>query len=403
MGLCAAPRDPERAGGAPVLTVMQIIPTLDAGGAERTTVDIAGAIFAAGGKALVVSEGGRLEAELSQTGADLIKLPVASKNPVTILKNAARLETIIRERGVSVVHARSRAPAWSALFAARAMKVPFLTTYHGAYNAKTPWKKFYNSIMASGDLVIANSQYTADQIAKAYKTKPGRLVVIPRGTDFSAFDREIISGGRVAAMKASWGLAGHAGPILILPGRLTRWKGQLVLVEAMRLLKEQGRLHDLAAVLAGDDQGRTEYRAEVEAAIQAAGLEDRIVLAGHIEDMPAAYAASSIMVSASTDPEAFGRVAVEAAAMGLPVIASDHGGARETVIVEPENARTGWRVPPGDPQALANAIRAVLELPEEERIAIGIAAAAFVRRRYSVQAMCRATLQAYLRVVDAPR
>lgn len=383
-----------------MLTVLQVIPALDAGGAERTTVDIAGAIVAAGGKSIVVSQGGRLEGELLVTGSDLIKLPVASKNPLTILRNAGRIETIIRERNVSVVHARSRAPAWSAFLAARAMRIPFVTTYHGAYKSSGPIKKFYNSIMAAGDFVIANSQYTADQIMAAYKTRKTKLIVIPRGTDFSAFDREQVTPERIAAMKAASGLGDHKGPIVILPGRLTRWKGQLVLVEAMRLLREEGRLWGAAAVLAGDAQGRDNYQIEIELAIQSADLIDRVRIAGHVEDMPAAYAASTLAISASTEPEAFGRIAVEAAAMGLPVIASDHGGARETVIVEPENARTGWRVPPGDARALANAIAAALEMPASERTAIGIAGAAYVRRRFSVQAMCRSTLQVYLRAVD---
>ncbi len=168
----------------------------------------------------------------------------------------------------------------------------------------------------------------------------------------------------------------------------------------MRLLKDEGRLWGAAAVLAGDAQGRDGYEGEIEAAIEAADLSERVRIVGHVEDMPAAYAASTLAVSASTEPEAFGRIAVEAAAMGLPVIAADHGGARETVIVEPENARTGWRVAPGDAGALANVIAAALEMPASERTAIGIAGAAFVRRRFSVQAMCRATLQVYLRAVD---
>jgi glycosyltransferase involved in cell wall biosynthesis len=386
-----------------MLTVLQIIPALDTGGAERTTIDVAGAIIAGGGRALVVSEGGRLESELSQTGAELIRLPVASKNPLTMLRNAGRLKKIIRERKVSVIHARSRAPAWSARLAARAMRIPFLTTYHGAYRAGGPLKKFYNSIMASGDLVIANSQYTADQIAAAYKTKPEKLVVIPRGTDFSAFDPERVAPERVTAVKTAWGLGAHDGAIVLLPGRLTRWKGQLVLVAAFRLLKEEGRLGSAAAVLAGDDQGRTEYRAEIDQAIAAAGLKDRVRIVGHVEDMPAAYAAATLVVSASIEPEAFGRIAVEAAAMSVPVIASDHGGARETVVIEPDNARTGWRVPPGDPAALAAALASALALAPAELTAIGIAGAAFVRRRFSVQAMCRATIETYLRVVGVPR
>jgi glycosyltransferase involved in cell wall biosynthesis len=386
-----------------MMTVLQVIPSLEAGGAERTTIDIAGAIQSAGGRALVASQGGRLEAELIQCGAELIRLPVAAKDPVTILLNAGRLESIIRERKVALIHARSRAPAWSALLAARAARIPFLTTYHGAYKASGPLKKFYNSVMAAGDLVIANSQYTADEIAKVYKIQPSRLVVIPRGTDFKAFERERIAPGRIAALKSEWALGAHQGPLLLLPGRLTRWKGQLVLIEALTLLKAAGQLGGAAAVLAGDAKDHEDYRAEIARGVADAGLETRVRIVGHVADMPAAYAAATLVVSPATEPEAFGRVAVEASAIGVAVIASDQGGARETVVTEPENARTGWRVKPGDARALADAIGAALELPAAELTAIGIAGAAFVRRHYSLQAMCRATLETYLRALDERR
>lgn len=383
-----------------MLTILQVIPGLDAGGAERTTIDVAGAVTAAGGKALVASAGGRLEAELAEMGGELIRLPAGSKNPLTILANAGRLEKIIRERKVSVIHARSRAPAWSAFFAARSMKIPFITTYHGAYKAGGWLKRQYNGVMAAGTMVIANSEFTGAEIAKAYKLDKKRIAVIPRGTDFSAFDRSKITLERVLELKAQWGLAGFRGPIILLPGRLTRWKGQLVFIEALAQLKRAGRLSDAMAVLAGDAQGRDAYVEEMKLAIEGAELQNRVKIVGHIEDMPTAYAASTLVVSASTEPEAFGRVIVEASAMGLPVIATDHGGARETVIAAPPEQITGWLTPPGDAGALAGAIGAALALTPQERAAMGARGAAYVKRRYSREAMCRATLQVYLRVID---
>jgi glycosyltransferase involved in cell wall biosynthesis len=382
------------------LTVLQVIPRLDAGGAERTTIDIAGAITAAGGKALVVSQGGRMEGELNAAAAELIRLPVASKNPITILQNAARLERIVREHGVSVIHARSRAPAWSAFLASRALKVPLVTTYHGAYQAGGRLKRFYNSVMTSGEIVIANSDFTAERISGAYDLPKSRISVIPRGTDFNVFDPEAVAPERIAALKAAWGLAGHEGPLILLPGRLTRWKGQLVLIEAMRLIKEQQGLLGAVAVLAGDPQGREDYRQEVESAIDASGLRSAVRIVGHVHDMPAAYAAASVVVSASTEPEAFGRVMVEAGAMCRPVIATDHGGARETVITEPPDIVTGWLIKPGDPAGLAETIIRALSLPPEEKAAMGARGRAYARRRFSREAMCRATLQVYLRVID---
>lgn len=382
------------------LTILQVIPDLDAGGAERTTIDIAGAITAAGGTALVASEGGRLEGELQAMGGELIRLPVASKNPLTILSNAVKLEKIIRERNVSVIHARSRAPAWSAFFAARATKIPFVTTYHGAYKAGGWLKKQYNGVMAAGALVIANSEFTGEAIAKAYKIEKKRIAVIPRGTDFTAFDKSKITLERVLEMKAKWGLAGYRGPIILLPGRLTRWKGQLVLIEALGQLKHEGRLGDAMAVLAGDAQGREAYVEEVKLAIKGAEVQTRVKIVGHEADMPTAYAAASLVVSASTEPEAFGRVMVEASAMGVPVIATDHGGARETIIASPPEQITGWLTPPGDARALGDAIGAALALSPQERADMGARGQAYVRRRYSREAMCRATLQVYLRVID---
>ncbi len=201
-------------------------------------------------------------------------------------------------------------------------------------------------------------------------------------------------------MKARWGLAGYRGQIILLPGRMTRWKGQLVFIEALGQLKREGKLGDAMAVLAGDAQGREAYVAEVKLAIQGAELGNRVKIVGHEADMPAAYAASSLVVSASTDPEAFGRVMVEASAMGVPVIATDHGGARETIIASPPEQITGWLTPPGDAAALADAIGKALALTPQERSEMGERARAYVRRRYSREAMCRATLQVYLRVVD---
>jgi glycosyltransferase involved in cell wall biosynthesis len=381
------------------LTILQVIPELDAGGAERTTIDIAAAVKAAGGTAIVVSEGGRLEGELKETGAELITLPVASKNPFTILSNAGKLEKIIRERNVSALHARSRAPAWSAYFAARSAKIPFITTYHGAYKHAGWLKKQYNGVMAAGDMVIANSEFTADAIIAAYHIPKKKLAIIPRGSDFSAFDRDKIAPGRIAASRAAWAVDAST-PVILLPGRLTRWKGQLVLIAAMSRLRDEGRLGNAVAILAGDAQGRDAYVEEVKTTIANARLDSQVRIVGHVEDMPAAYATSTLVVSASTDPEAFGRVIVEASAMGLPVIATDHGGARETVIDKPSDIVTGWLTPPGDAKALADAIATALALPAEERAAMGARGSAFVRVRYSREAMCRATLQVYLRVVD---
>ncbi len=379
-------------------TILQIIPTLNAGGAERTTLDVAKAIVDAGGRAIVVSQGGRLVPALEASGALHIRLPVASKNPLTMWRNAAALQRIIAEYGVHLVHARSRAPAWSAFMAAQRANIPFITTYHGIYNSKSALKRLYNSIMARGQVVIANSNFTAAHIARHHAFAAQNVVVIPRGTDFEQLNPNVIAPQRVADMRAIWGV--ETPKIILLPARLTRWKGQLVLIEAMAQLKRDGNLPaDVCAVLAGDAQGRYEYVAELQAAIALYGLQNVVKLAPHITDMPAAYAASFAVVVPSTDPEAFGRVPVEAQAMGVPVIVSNHGAPRETVISTPIETRTGWHVPPADAQALAGALQEVLNLSDETRATLAIRARTHVLAHYSLPQMLEATLQVYVRVL----
>jgi len=371
--------------------ILQIIPRLDAGGAERSTVDVATALVDAGFAALVVSEGGRMESELRAAGAVSIHLPVASKNPLTMLRNARRLRTIIREYGVGLVHARSRAPAWSALMAARRESIPFVTTHHGTYNARGGLKRFYNSVMLRGEAVIANSAWTAEHLKSVHSVVAKRVEIIPRGIDMEKFDPARVSPEQVAALRENW-RASDQDRVVLLPGRLTRWKGQLVLIEALSYLKSENRLPpNLHAVIAGDAQGRRAYVDEIVSAIAKGSLGDRVTLAAHIGDMATAYRASDIVVSASTEPEAFGRVAAEAGAAGRPIIATDHGGARETVV----DGESGILVPPGDAHALGDALARLAALPPERLSAMGARGHAHVAARFTVEKMCAATLALY--------
>jgi glycosyltransferase involved in cell wall biosynthesis len=220
-------------------TILQIIPRLDAGGAERSTVDIAAALVSAGYRAIVVSEGGRLEPELNVIGASSIRLQAASKNPLTILRNAESLSRIVRQHDVSLIHARSRAPAWSGYLAALHNHIPFVTTHHGTYGAKTAAKRLYNSVMVRGDAVIANSQWTADHLSKVHSVTPKRVEIIPRGIDLKLFDPERVTGDQIKSLRENW-LTPDGARIILLPGRLTRWKGQLVLIDALAYLARQG-------------------------------------------------------------------------------------------------------------------------------------------------------------------
>lgn len=365
-------------------TVLQVLPALGSGGVERGTVEIARALVEAGGKALVASAGGPLVAELEEAGARHILLPLDRKNPAALLANALALRGIVRRDGVRVVHARSRFPAWSALMAARATGAAFVTTYHGSYNEGFPGKRLYNSVMARGDRVIAISGHIAELVRARHGVGPDRLRVIPRGVDPDAFDPEAVDPARAEALRRAWGLP-PGRPVILLPGRLTRWKGQAVLLRAASHLPEPRPV----LVLAGDAQGRDAFRAELEALAIGAGATVRFP--GPVADMPAALLLADVVVHASTDAEAFGRTIVEAQAMRRPVIASDLGAPRETV----EEGVTGWRVPPGDPPALAAAIGRALSMPDEARRAIGEAARAAVLARYTTRAMQAATLAVY--------
>lgn len=376
-------------------TVLQIIPALDTGGAELSTLEIVDAVVRGGGRALVVSQGGRLAPKVEELGGAVILFPAATKNPARMAWNARRLAGIVRSLDVDLLHARSRAPAWSALAAARSTGRPFVTTYHGAYSEKGRAKNLYNSVMARGDMVIANSRFTADLIRSRYATPGERIRVIYRGIAEEVFDPDAIEPGRFAKLRAAWGVTA-ADRVILQVARVSRWKGHLDVVAAA------GRLRDKAdgvrCILAGDAQGREDYVEEIEARIEALGLRDRIRLTGHCDDVAAAYALAHVTVVASTEPEAFGRAAVEAQAMRCPVVSTNIGAPPETVLAEPAvapGAATGWLVPPGDPDALARALFEALSLPASARAAMGRRAREHVLRSFSAREMQRQTLAVY--------
>jgi len=385
------------------MTVLQVVPSLDTGGAERTTIDIAAELVRGGSRALVASEGGRLEAELAAAGGELVRLPAGSKNPVIMAGNALRLARLIRSERVDLVHARSRAPAWSALAACHATGTPFLTTYHGVYAERGAAKRFYNSVMTRGKMVIANSSYTAGLIAQRYGTPAERIAVIHRGADLVDYRPAAVDEARRDALRRTWNLTGRE-KIVLNVARLTNWKGQSVLIEAATLPPLSGHA-DLVIVLAGDAQGRKSYRQELEGLIAGQNLAGRVKIVGHCPDVPAALALADVAVVASTEPEAFGRFAVEAEAMGVPVVATAIGAAPETVLAPPHVAeadRTGWLVPPKDAASLAAAIGTALALSPDERAELSQRARAHAER-FSTGAMQEATLALYGKMLSQRR
>lgn len=385
-------------------TVLQIIPDLEAGGAERTTIDIATALTEAGARALVASQGGRLVSELQARGGIWIPFPAKTKNPLAMMLNIRKLAALISRERVDIVHARSRAPAWVALGATRAMHTPFVTTYHGAYAGTSSIKIRYNSVMARADHVIANSEFTKRRILEQHPFADGRITVIHRGTDFRAFTPTAVEPGRVRRLRQQWGVEPDER-VVLLAARLTGWKGQTVLVDAAAILRKQG-LSGVKFILAGDPQGRNSFVKDLESRIAAAGLTDAVKLVGHCDDMPAAFLAASAVTVPSTEPEAFGRSAVEAQAMGAPVIVTELGAVPETVLGPPDTPvqeRTGWRIAPGDPQALAKAVAEALAMGAVEHDALALRARQHVERHFSLDAMCKQTLALYERIILSQR
>lgn len=381
-------------GSPKKLTVLQVIPDLDAGGAERSAVEAATALVEAGGRAIVASTGGRLVAELAAGGADFIAMPVNTKNPLVGLVNGWRLAVLARREEVDLFHVRSRAPAFSVWLASFLTGIPWVATYHGIYKAKSPIKRWYNAVMTRGALTIANSAFTRDHLLKEHGLDPHKVVTIPRGVDLERFDVAAVTPARVDALRKSWGVAKNDSRVkILLAGRLTRIKGQLPLVQAAAILAADGR-RDFLILLVGDDQGRSAYRGEVEAAVGAAGLGEAVKVLGHCGDMPAAYLVADIVAVPSIVPESFGRTAVEPQAMGRPVVASDLGGLIETVLP----GQTGWRVRAGDAQAWAEALAAALDAGPKRRAAMGKGGQDRVRRLYAARAMTDATLAAYAKV-----
>jgi glycosyltransferase involved in cell wall biosynthesis len=371
------------------MTVLQIIPRLDAGGAERATIDVAAALVATGHRALVMSAGGAMVEALRRSGAEHFKADVGSKNPLNMWRNRHRLAEFIKSQDVDIVHARSRVPAWSAYFATRARRVPFVTTFHDAYKAGNPGKRLYTGVMARGDRVIAISRFIAEHVGTQYPAARARIAVIPRGIDFSVFDPATVSTERKERFRAAHAIAPTAS-LIILPARLSHTKGHEL---TLRALSRLARQHDRCLFIG---PGRSGYRERLLALSRSLGLDDRVALIEQT-DLVAAYASADLVLSPSQKPEGFGRVAVEAQAMGVPVIATALGATGETVL----NGETGWLVPPGDAQALADTIERVLSLAHEQRRALADKAMRHVRARFDVKDMCAATLDVYADLLNS--
>jgi glycosyltransferase involved in cell wall biosynthesis len=386
--LAAAPRRQISTGPA----VLQILPRLEQRG-QRGTVDLARHLVERGWRALVASSGGSGEAELAKYGARSLRLPLDSRNPLTIRANIRRLQRVIRDRDIRLVHAHSRAPAWSAWYAARRCEVPFVTTIHGLYGERHGiLKRYYNAIMARGDRVIAVSDYVAEHVRRRYGVPDERLRVVHRGIDTRKFDPDSVDGRRVEALAEQWRVR-PGTKVVLLATRAGGGKGHRVLLQAVGKLP---RRNFLCLMVAGTNR-RAHGSGEIEGLIAAQDMGDVVRTVGSCEDMPAALMLADVVVvpsSAAFDPPS--RVAVEAQALGRPVVVMDVGGLGETMMP----AATGWLVEPDDAEALAHALELALAMPDEARARLAVRARRFVIRKFSLERMGDATMQVYRELLE---
>lgn len=366
--------------------IMQVIPELGAGGAEQGCIDVAETLVKAGARSIVVSHGGHRVPELDRFGAEHIDLPVHSKNPLVMMGNTKKLKSIIQQEGVNIVHVRSRAPAWSCFKACQNTAAHFMTTCHAPYNITGNLKKKYNSVMAKGERVIAISHYVANYLRENYDLDDEQIRIIPRGIPLDKFHPKMLGPKKMIDLLKEWRLP-EGARIILMPGRLTRWKGHHVLIDAM----SQVSVKDTYCVMIGDDQGRKEYRRELETLIEEKGLGENVRTIDHCHDMPAAYMMAEVVVSASIEPEGFGRVPVEAQAMGCPIVATNHGGAQETVIPN----ETGFLVEPGNAEEMAIAIRKILFMSSQEKAVMSTKGMANAAHNFSKELMMERTLDVY--------
>ena len=372
------------------MKILQVTAALDQGGVERGTVEMAAFIVSRGAQSFVASQGGRLVAELEAQGTIHFRLPLAQRNPFTILYSAYRLKRFIAAEGIDLVHARSRAPAWAAYLACRCSGVPLVTTFHGTHRIQNRLKKFYNSIMVRGRRVIAISRFIKQHVMLNYAVAGEMIDIAPRGFNPASFSPDRVSATQQLELRASLGLVDGV-PVLSLPGRLTRWKGQALFLEAL------AKISDLPwqALLIGGAGKKVSYLEELQAMAKDLGIAGRVHFVGDQTDIVPYYAVSDLVVSASTEPEAFGRVAVEAQAMGKAIIASAHGGSLETV----RDGETGWLFRNRDAEDLAAKLRHALS-GAVSLASVGAAGRQWVAAEYRIDRMCQAEWDTYLKILD---
>ena len=378
------------------LTILIVVPSLQAGAADHGAIDLVRILAAAGNRPIVLSSGGRLETEIAALGGEFIRANVASKNPFMMMRNAGIMRHIVRKEKCDIIHAHGRAPAWSAWIASRLTGVPFVTSWYKGFREQNALKRLYNSVMIRGERVIAVSDQIAELITERYALPPNRIAIVPAGIDAHKFSPGAVTTERLDIMRRAWGVTPDTKVVLVV-GRMLRRKGHHVAVKAVHRLKQSG-LKDFVCVFAGEDQGRTGYTGELWDLVSETGTADVVRLAGAVDDMPAAYAAATVVVSAAVQLEGLQRAILEAQAMARPVVVSDLAAGPDVVLAPPavpEERMTGLRVPAGDDTALAAALIRLFSLTDAARTAIGSRGRAWVTDHFDSAGIARATLSLY--------
>ena len=381
------------------IKVLQVIPKLGYGGAETGCYDLAHFLAEQNCKSFIVTSGGALLKFIKKEKVKVFRLPVHTKNPILILLNTIIISLIILIYNINIVHARSRAPAWSCLIATKITARKFVTTFHGTYNFNNRFKKFYNSVMVRSHLTIAGSNFIFSHISENYGSfflnKKRKLLVIFRGINTNYFNPQKISPPKIEKFFKKNSIDKNKF-IILLPGRLTFWKGQKIFIEALKLLAEQNNNHPFEGIILGDEQGRSVYKKQLIALVEQYRLKRIIKFIEHCDEMPVAYKIANLVCSCSTEPEAFGRVSVEAQSMEIPIIASDIGGSTETIVKD----KTGFLFKSGDSNALTNAIIVVMQKDYNSLKSIGFEGRKNILKKFDVDKMCHTTFTEYKKLIE---
>ena len=380
------------------LKVLQVIPKLGYGGAETGCYDLAHYLPENNCKSFLITSGGELLKFVDTKKVKIIRLPVHSKNPILMFLNSIVLIFIILFFNISIVHARSRAPAWSCLLATKITRRKFVTTFHGTYNFKNYFKKFYNSVMVRSDLVIAGSNYIFSHINENYSkylSLKKRFLVIFRGINIDYFDPSTTIESEEDKLFKEWQIS-VGKKIILLPGRLTSWKGQEIFIEALNKVNIELGHEAFYGIILGSDQGRDIYKKKLLRLVEQYRLTNQVKFIDHCKNMPLAYKISDLIVSASIEPEAFGRISVESQSMKKPILASNIGGSNETVV----NNITGFLFEAGNADALAAKILEILNLDESTLKSMGNEGRKNVIKKFNIEKMCFSTYSEYKKLLD---